>query len=88
MVEHPAVIKGRNRNMTDKRRYSDRKNYLIQAVRRRRKNFVRKQLHTKVADARFVDITNVSKRSSFIMGTRRIRILVYLIKATHEVGRK
>jgi hypothetical protein len=74
--------------MADKRRYRDRRDYLIQAVHRRRRSYVKEQLHIRVDDARFVVMTNVLKLLNFIIGMVRKKILVSLKKVTRAAGLK
>ena len=47
MVEHPAVIKGGLNDVTDNRQYSDRKDYLVAAVRKRRKEIRQRAIEYK-----------------------------------------
>ena len=88
MVEHPAVIKGRNKKMGDKRRYSDRRDYLIQAVHRRRKKLREKAIAYKGGRCELCGYNKCIEALEFHHGNNENKDFGILRKVTREVGRE
>ncbi|MBU0546502.1 hypothetical protein KKA13_04605 [Patescibacteria group bacterium] len=72
----------------EKRRYADRAAYMVKAVDKRRKKFVRCQSIIRADHAQFVDMVDAIMRLSFIIEIQVRKILASQRRAIPEAGKK